>query len=632
MKIEHNSRELFYRTPFGAAVKQTPVTMRIALSDFGIPKYVKLHYEFGEKTESVNMSYVFNISNACIYESTLTLPEQTGLFHYYFEVASHDMRCFYSNNDDGLGGIGRIYSEKPYKKYQITVYDKDFTTPLWWQNSICYQIFPDRFFKSDKYDGFLHKTSEVIKRNWGDVPFYKAEQFGGQYLANDFFGGNLAGIEEKLPYLKELGISCIYLNPIFESFSNHRYDTGNYMAIDPMLGTENDFERLCTVAEKLGIKIILDGVFNHTGSDSIYFNKKGTYNSVGAYQSKESSYFDWYHFESFPDKYESWWGIDTLPQTEENSESFQNYILTDDSSVVKKWLKSGACGWRLDVVDELPDFFVEILRREVKKENPDAVIIGEVWEDASNKVAYDVQRRYFMGRELDSVMNYPLRAAMIDLVNMSISSEEFDRRIMSLKENYPKPAFYSLFNFLSGHDTERILTLMGGQYPDSNDERAHAKLSEEEKHSAVLKVKCLIAMQMLLPGVPSIFYGDEAGLEGYGDPFCRKCFPWGQENNDIFEYTKQYIALRSSSVAFMRGEFETVYKIGAGYGFIRYDDDDSFIVLVNPGGNDTFRLDISRFDIHELRGVMHSESYKSDDGIYFIHMPEKSVKVFKNSI
>lgn len=632
MKIEHNSRASLYRTPFGAVTKNTPITIRLALSDFGIPKHIKIVYSFKKETHSKNMYYISEVAGTYIYEAIINAPDDTGLMNYYFDVSSHSSQFYYGNNEENLGGLGKIYDQIPNNKFQITVYDESFETPDWWKESVCYQIFPDRFSNGNEDGSFLDDRNDIIKRSWGDDPFYKAEQFGGKFLCNDFFGGNLLGIEKKLPYLKEFGISCIYLNPVFKAYSNHRYDTGDYKKIDPMLGTEGDFKRLCEKAEKMGIKIILDGVFNHTGSDSKYFNKNNTYDSLGAYQSKESPYYSWFRFFDFPEKYESWWGIDTLPQTEESSEDFQNYILKDKDSVIKKWLKAGAFGWRLDVVDELPDFFVNILRKEVKKENPDAVIIGEVWEDASNKVAYDEQRQYFMGEELDSVMNYPLRNALIDFINQTIDAQTLDRRIMSLKENYPKPAFYATLNFLSSHDTERILTVMGGKAETNIDLKAHERLWGFEKDIAVSKLKCIIAMQVLLPGVPTIFYGDEAGIEGYSDPFCRKCYPWGYENAEIMDFYKQNIRLRNEYDAFKCGEFDSVYMYENGYGFIRYNDTDSFIILINSGTDTTFRLDIARYGINTVQGVLHQEEYSSEDGIYFVNMPERSVKIFKKSM
>lgn len=629
MKIEHNSQSLFYRTPFGAAKSGSKVTIRIALADFGIPSHIRLITQFKNTEKCYNMAYVFSSCDTSVYEATIELSCDKGLLFYYFDIGENGKSIYYGNSDDCLGGIGKAYDKIPDQKYQITVYDGDYETPEWWKNSVCYQIFPDRFARSEESDKNLSQRQDIIKRNWGDDPYYKAEQFGGKYLANDFFGGTLNGIEEKLPYLADLGISCIYLNPVFKAYSNHRYDTGDYKSIDPILGTEKDFTHLCKAAEVYGIRIILDGVFNHTGSDSLYFNKNNNYDSTGAYQSKESPYYSWFRFSEHPDKYESWWGIDTLPQVEENCKEFQEYILTGKDSVVKRWLDKGSSGWRLDVVDELPDFFVKTLRQEVKKQNPDAVIIGEVWEDASHKVAYDELREYFLGEELDSVMNYPLRSALIDFIMRRIDAKTFSRRIMSLKENYPAPAFYSLFNFLSSHDTERILTVLGGKTYSNKDEECRARLSDDEKRQAKAKLFCMITLQMLLPGVPAIFYGDEAGIEGYRDPFCRRCFPWGNEDHELTAYYKKAISLRNESDAFSSGEFEPVYKYENGFGFIRYNDKDSYIVLVNTGKGMTFRVDVARYGINTLENRADFSTYSSDDGIYYIEMPEYSVKVFK---
>lgn len=631
MKIEHNSQSLLYRSPFGAVTKGTEVTLRLALSDFGIPKRICAIVEFGGKTELVNMAYSFSTTGVYLYEAKITAPDSCGLLWYHFEIESGDKCYYYGNNAENSGGLGKIYLEPCENKFQITVYDKSFKTPSWWRNSVCYQIFPDRFYNGNEDGSFLGERTDIIKRDWGDTPFYKSEQFGGRYLANDFFGGNLLGIEKKLPYLKELGISSIYLNPIFKAFSNHKYDTGDYKTIDPMFGTQEDFVRLSKAAKKLGIRIILDGVFNHTGSNSLYFNKNGEYNSVGAYQSQSSPYYDWFRFDDFPDKYESWWGIDTLPQIEESSKSYQEYILTDKDAVIKKWLKLGASGWRLDVVDEIPDFFVKILREQVKAEDSENVIIGEVWEDASNKVAYGEQRQYFYGDELDSVMNYPLRNALISYITGNLSACGFDSKIMSLKENYPRPAFYATLNFLSSHDTERILTVMSGKVAQSKAEQALHTLSDDEKAFAKSRLKCLISMQMLLPGVPTIFYGDEAGMLGFRDPFCRACYPWGNEDTEIYEHYKKFIKLRSAHSAFTDGEFESVYKYENGYAFSRYDDDESFVVLINPDQFKTFRLDIAKFGAKSIKEEFTGEEKSASDGIFYVDMPERSVKIFKIS-
>ncbi len=633
MKIEHNSQLPLYRSPFGAVTCESTVCIRLAVAEGGLPHSIKLIYTFLREKYYVNMSYVFQVGEYCMYEARIIVPNRTGLLWYYFEIVNNNGKTYYTNNSENLGGIGRVMSEEPKNAYQITVYSKSFKTPDWFKDSVVYQIFPDRFNNGCENNKFLSDRSDIIKRNWGDTPYYKPEQFGGEYLSNDFFGGNLKGIEQKLQYLAELGIGAIYLNPIFTAYSNHKYDTGNYKEIDPSFGNEEDFRRLCEKACEYGINIILDGVFNHTGSNSLYFNKDGQYPGIGAYQSKDSPYYNWYSFTEFPDKYESWWGMKTLPSVNEQCQEYQDYIINNEDSVIKRWLRAGASGWRLDVVDELPGFFVKKLRKVVKETNENAVIIGEVWEDASTKCSYGEQREYFLGEELDSVMNYPLRSAMINFAKNNIDAPEFDRLIMSLKENYPSPAYYSLLNILSTHDVERIITAVSSA-PDKStvdkDFMADFRLSYEAAEKAVKKVKQLVMFQMLMPGVPCIYYGDEIGMQGYADPFCRCCFQWDNINHDLQLWYKLAIALRKSSPVFIYGEFECIYKLNYGYSFIRFNKSDAHIVCANfSDKNEWFRLDTARFGLRELENEIYEEYYSSEDGIYYIEMPPNEVKVFK---
>ena len=320
-----------------------------------------------------------------------------GLYWYHFELDTPWGRSFVRNVGRGVGDFAPDASD-----FQQTVYDKNFKTPDWLKGGIIYQIFPDRFYSSgtEKHDV---RPSRVMRR-WGDEPFWREEQMNGIWN-NDYFGGDLKGIEEKLLYLANLGVTCIYLNPIFEANSNHRYDTADYEKIDPLLGTEDDLKSLCkTAREQYGISIILDGVFSHTGCDSKYFNIYSNYDDVGAYNSKESPYYPWYKFINWPDEYHSWWGIKLLPEVIEETPEYREYIC-GKNGILRKWLKCGISGWRLDVADELPDVFLDDLRRAVKDENSDAVIIGEVWEDATTKLAYGERRLYLLGEQLDSVMN-----------------------------------------------------------------------------------------------------------------------------------------------------------------------------------------------------------------------------------
>lgn len=476
---------------------------------------------------------------------------------------------FYSFYIVGVGNVscGQMelgYISEAINGFLLTVSSHDYTTPSWFKGGVMYQIFPDRFCK----EGSMPDIKGRIQRNdWGGLPSFRPNE-RGKVLNNDFFGGNFKGIEKKLPYLSSLGVTTLYLNPIFEAASNHRYDTSDYMKVDPFLGTEQDFSELIKTAENQGIRLILDGVFNHTGDNSVYFNKYGEYPSIGAYQSKDSPYYSWYSFQEFPDKYSSWWGIDILPEVNESSEDYQNFIFGDDG-VLKKWLSFGIGGYRLDVADELPDFFLKGLRKSVKDSNPDAIIIGEVWEDASSKIAYSKRREYLQGYELDSVMNYPLKDAIIRYIQTENAWELVDT-LRVLINHYPKETLDVLMNILGTHDTARILTVLGGIYCKNKEEMAlsSAYLSAEKRKDAIKKLKMAVVLQYTLPGVPCIYYGDENGMEGHIDPFCRCCFDWEHQNAELFEFYAKLGEIRKNHKnIFANGNFELLYANG---GFILY--------------------------------------------------------------
>ena len=400
-------------------------------------------------------------------------------------------------------------------------------------------------------------------------------------LNNDYFCGDLRGIEQKLDYLKSLGVTCVYLNPIFEAQSNHRYDTADYEKIDPLLGTEKDFCSLCHSAEKLGIKIILDGVFSHTGDDSKYFNRYSRYDSLGAYQSKSSPYFGWSKFNESPDDYESWWGIKILPEVIEENPDFIDYI-TGSNGIARKWLRLGAAGWRLDVADELPDEFLDSFRKAVKEEKTDALVLGEVWEDASNKSSYGKLRRYLLGDQLDSVMNYPFANAVIDFVREA-NAELFASRVMSIVENYPKEVLDVLMNHISTHDTMRAITALAGESCSFRDRKWQSTHSLDEKDYAygVRLLKAASAIQFALPGVPTVYYGDEAGMQGYKDPFNRRCYPWGKENPELIEWYKTLGKVRAENPVFQDGRFEILSSVAGCVAFSRKNDSEAILVISN---------------------------------------------------
>ncbi len=498
---------------------------------------------------------------------------QTGLYFYYFRLDRVCLGC-------GKGRKGEL-TEQP-QCWQLTVYDEDYETPEWFKGGIMYQIFPDRFFRAGNNSV---KPYQILRGDWGGLPSFRPNEFG-KVLNNDFFGGDLQGVREKLDYLKALHVNAIYFNPVFEAYSNHRYDTGDYMKIDPLLGTKEDFCALIGDAKARGIRVILDGVFNHTGDDSRYFNKYGRYDSVGAYQSVQSPYSEWYCFRQFPDTYESWWGIETLPAVNESSASYQDFIC-GENGVIQTWISCGVGGYRLDVADELPDFFLEKVRRAVKESDEDALIIGEVWEDASNKVAYDVRKKYLQGRELDSVMNYPLKNAIIRFV-LSGDCEMLRETVAMLIDNYPKPTLDCLMNILGTHDTPRILTVLAGKWCATKEEMAATKLSGEERARAKQKVKMAATLQFTLPGVPCIYYGDEIAMEGFQDPFCRGCYDWAHPDEELRAFYEKLATIRTEVFGdiLRDGEYREIFAAQGCIVYERRKNGRSMLVYANNSAAD----------------------------------------------
>lgn len=573
------------KLPFGAVKAGTKVNFGIRISEKLHAKEVRLIVtDDSDKTQTEHvLEMVWTEQGYSRFEGSVHF-ESTGLFWYHFKIISGIGEL---NVGKTFSGAGITYNEPT--PWQLTVYSPDYTTPEWIMGGAFYQIFVDRFRKSGERP--LRKGT-VRRQDWGGIPMYLPDE-SGEVRCNDFFGGTLDGVIEKLQYLHDLGVTCIYLNPIFEAASNHKYDTADYMKIDPSFGDEDTFIRLCQEGEKLGIRVICDGVFNHTGEDSVYFNRYGNYESCGAYQSMTSPYYEWYNFLNWPDKYDSWWGIRTLPQIRKNCLAFHEFI-AGEQGVLQKWMSCGVYGWRLDVVDELSAEFVKEIRKKVKSLNPEALLIGEVWEDASNKIAYGERKNYFDGCKLDSVMNYPLRYAIINYMKTG-SAEQFRHDVETLCENYPKPALDCLMNILGTHDTVRILTLLSGKEYASRDERASAALSENEREKAKKLLKIASLLQFTLPGVPCIYYGDEAGLEGYEDPFCRRCYPWEHEDGELLCWYKKLLSIRRGCKAFAGGDYRTLIAENGVFAFTRSRYGSKVLVAVNMG-KDNFSIHLSVSD------------------------------------
>lgn len=584
MSLFYDARSTDYKTPYGAVPAGETITFHLRPERyFGVTEiFLFIVADDDESTQRfVRARWVGLVGDCDDYLCTYTAPTP-GLYWYYFRVVSAQGRYYLSRGYGARAEAGAELTER----FQLTVYDGAYTTPDWFGQGITYNIFPDRFHRLEVPAADGYRAPRRIHENWEDTPDYRPDK-RGEILNNDFFGGSLCGITAKLDYLATLQVRTLYLNPIFEAFSNHRYDTGDYKKIDPILGTEEDFRVLCEQAKKRGIRVVLDGVFNHTGYDSRYFNGRGHYESVGAHQSQDSPYYNWFDFQHWPDVYSAWWGIYTLPQVRENSGSYQNYIIDSEDSVIRRWLRLGASGWRLDVADELPDWFIARLNTAARQEKSDALILGEVWEDASNKIAYDERRRYFQGGELDSVMNYPLRDAILTFLSGG-GAEHFVERIETLRENYPRSVFYSLMNIIGTHDTPRILTVLGSSpemWHMDRDHRATATLSGQELDQAKRRLWLATVLQFTMPGSPCIYYGDEAGMQGYEDPFNRRPYPWGKEDGEILRFYQTLCAIRAQSTALSRGELRFLQADGALLVFERETEEEWYVIAVNRGAH-----------------------------------------------
>ncbi|MDD2220742.1 MAG: glycoside hydrolase family 13 protein [Clostridia bacterium] len=487
--------------------------------------------------------------------------KQAGLYWYRFEAVSITNEVVAASD-----------------QYQLTCYEPDFVTPNWLGGGICYHIFVDRFCRVES-DGEPYPNR--MRSDWGGIPEYLPDQ-AGIVRNDDFFGGNLRGIISKLDYLQSLSVNCLYLSPIFRAASNHKYDTGDFRQIDPAFGTFEDFQQLAAEADKRGIRLLLDGVFSHTGDDSRYFNKYGNYSDLGAYQSPNSPYYQWYKFNHYPDDYDCWWGIKTLPEVDEDNLNYRDFIC-GEQGVVRYWLRNGAGGFRLDVADELTDGFLEALRRAVKSEKPDALLIGEVWEEASTKKAYGQRRHYFAGRQLDGVINYPFREAVINYLR-SGDCAHLAQTVQQIWNNYPPPVHNCLMNAFASHDTQRLITALAGRQPAADKSvLAVTRLSEQEYARGKELVKIAACLQFFLPGFPCIYYGEEIGMEGYGDPFCRRCYPWGTEDQDLLAHYRTLGKIRRKADFLARADFRILYAEGGVFVFARTCGEKALVCAVNCG-------------------------------------------------
>lgn len=574
MIFYYNSRDIKYKKPFGSVASESEVRFRIEAKDGIYVNNIKLVLTLdGGEDVYYTMDFVEKKKHISVFEVKFKI-DNAGLYWYRFVADTEVGELHFGKNEKGE-------LSKSGESFQLTVYDKNYVTPQNQKGGVIYHIFVDRFKKGDD-PACVWKKSGVLKKWDEEVTIVDPD---GVFRANDFYGGNLQGIIDELDYLQELGVTMLYLSPIFKSSSNHRYDTGDYMTIDELLGDEDSFIRLVERAKEKGIGIMLDGVFNHTGSDSLYFNKFRTYDSFGAYQGIKSPYYDWYTFINYPDEYACWWGITVTPTVNKHNESYKRFIF-GDGGVLDKWTKLGIEGWRLDVVDELDIDFVNSIRERVKKVNDKAYVIGEVWEDASNKIAYSQRRPYFLGKQLDGVMNYPFKEAILKYVRNK-DNNTFINNIMSIYENYPLQSLNCCMNFLGTHDTVRAINSLSDHHihGTSKHDRLKAKLSISERALAKARLKLASVLQYALPGIPSVYYGDEIGLEGYEDPINRKPFPWDKMDLELLNHYKMLGGLRRDYKDIFAGEMEIMQKDGVLY-ITRHNNGKSIHFIINNSHTD----------------------------------------------
>ena len=574
MRILFDSKKLIHKDPFGTLTPGENCTLNVHIpqSVGAVKAECVIRMDGSDNEQIVPMQPCETKGAYVIFTGNFSLTER-GLYFYYFRVQKPDssFRLFKQGDDTNM---------EAGTQWQVSCVPADFTTPDWAKGATIYQVFPDRFYKSGECDLTGKLEPYTVHKSWDEDIVWQPDEHG-EVLNNDFYGGNFKGITEKMDYIASMGATILYLNPIGKSFSNHRYDTGDYKTPDPMLGTLEDFQAMCEAAHKHGIKVILDGVYSHTGSNSLYFDRNRTFGGNGAYCTKESPYYSWYQFYDHPNSYNSWWGFYTLPTINKMDPAFLDYIIDAEDSVVAHWLNLGADGFRLDVADELPDAFLLRLKNRIRQINPEALLMGEVWEDASNKVAYNTRRRYFIDGELDSCMNYPFRTAIVNFLRGHDGGHGFKDTIMSIVENYPQQVVACNMNLLGTHDTPRILTWLVDDFEGSREEYSKRHISRNRLDLAYERLMMASFIQYMLPGSPSLYYGDEAGMEGHKDPFNRRTFPWGKEEPILMAHFKALGAIRKREEALRLGDIQFFYHSDRRLGFSRCLNDRKLKIYVN---------------------------------------------------
>ncbi|MDR3293792.1 MAG: glycoside hydrolase family 13 protein [Clostridiales bacterium] len=601
-----HSRKQEYKSIFGAVRVGQTLCFRFPFDHtgevFGVSLILK---KYTGEVVNVPMKFESEKDGLFTYFSELALSE-AGIYFYGFEVYTDGGTAYVKRGKGGCAEEGKTLPD-----WQLTVYEGTDERPAL-SGGVIYHIFADRFCKGD-YTPREEKHG-IVKKAWNELP--TVVDHDGVFRANDFFGGNAQGIIDKLDYIASLGVNVLYLSPIFEAASNHRYDTGDYFKIDPLFGDEALLKELIAECEKRGMIVMMDGVFNHTGSDSRYFNRHGHYDSVGAYQSKASPYYDWYTFRHFPNKYDCWWGIEVVPTLKKDNPDVRRLV----RDVLVKWLNMGVKGVRLDVADELPSDYIYDIHTTVKSIHPDGYLLGEVWEDASTKVSYGSMRPYLLGSQLDSVMNYPFKEGILRYA-MCNDIEFLKETVMSILENYPKNAVRLLMNIIDTHDTVRAVNyFLKHDYSHlSKKQKRELVIPQEELENALTRLKLAVLIEFTLPGIPSVYYGDEVGLTGFEDPLNRAPYPYGRENLVILDFYKTLGAFRKE----FKEDLDDIRFIGAE-GLLCYAlaADKAAVVINNGEKTRSFIAEKACRDYLSGRAFKENEEIRVGRGEYFLLVSE----------
>jgi len=501
---------------------------------------MRIVFEDRDRVFAYKLKHQKNENGKVYFEGDIPL-ETRAIYRYYFSYYVNGFLNFHKKEN--------IVEKDAIIRDEMWKMSVNFDTPDWAKGKIMYHIFVDRFNRGSQEDMIL-MPRRFIHNSWEEEMIIGPDKDG--IWNNDFFGGDLKGIEEKLDYIQSLGVSILYLSPIVYSQSNHRYDTADYENVDPYAGCNDDLKKLCNAAHERGMKVVLDAVFNHTGNDSKYFNEYGTFDTVGAYQSFDSIYSSFYkkHYANNKTYYDYWWGMPNLPVCDAYSKEWQEYIL-GVNGVIDKWFELGIDGLRLDVADELTDDFIEKIRIAVKRNKKDGFILGEVWKNPMR-----MKRGYIdSGKGMDSVMNYPLADALIRYFKYG-DVDKLSYIIRDIKNEYPDDTINTLMNFTSTHDITRPINIFGSNEfspysewawnPNCNDANfcKNYKLSDAQYKNGRMMYEAYIFALTFMPGILSIFYGDEVGIQGLGNLANRKPFPWGREDNELLTFFRNLTNFR----------------------------------------------------------------------------------------